>query len=106
MCERLKREAGVRQGEGVLWFTGRRDRDSLGGLIVNLMYWTVVFFSLSTTPRVTHVGAMAFTTVMGFDQEGPLSHSVSQCEFKCVCLTNCNMCFLTSFTYTYKHSKK
>lgn len=35
-------------------------------------------YSLCTTPRVTHVGAMAFTTVMGFDQEGPLSHSECQ----------------------------
>ena len=66
----------------------RRDRNLLWGLSVNLMYlmyWAAVFFLPALTPRVTHVRTMAFYTVMGSLQEGPLSHSHTVCIQVCVC---------------------
>lgn len=56
----------------------------LWGLGVNLMHWTAVFFLPVPTPRVTRVGTMAFSAVMGFYQEGPLSHSHTVCAWVCV----------------------
>lgn len=64
-----------------------RDGDLLWGLSVNLMYlmyWMAVFFLPVLTPRVTHVGTMAFSTVMGSYKEGPLSHSHTVCIRLCV----------------------
>lgn len=49
--------------------------DVLGGCI----------FLPALTPRVTHVRTMAFYTVMGSLQEGPLSHSHTVCIQVCVC---------------------
>lgn len=52
------------------------------------MYWTVVVFfsTVHNSTGVTHVGAVAFATVMAFNRQGPLCHTDSGCRRACVCV--------------------